>query len=500
MNNVSKTLVLAALAAFATPAVIHAAVPSTATQNVPGTMNYQGVLRNPSTGLPYADGIYTLDLRIWNNSSSTGSSGCLWGGQYSVYVKDGYFNVMLGDAAGKDLTTAPTGTYKNQELWKAMWGASDTATTYYLGVTPREDYRNAAIASPSEILPRQQLLSSPFAFRAQQAKYADASKATTFTAENGLTVNGATTLKGAVTFNGNITANGTGSQKFGPIATSSTSVALTGNTSKPTSSNYSTMPSVYDVGKSLYFYSYNAMTFGTTAGNMNFTVPANYKMSVSGAGKFESTAADNAIGGSGTTTITGAGASSININGTGSLDFISSSGRINLEAHGVSSSYLDSDSALWVRSVKNNLYLTASSNATITAANGVINLNGNSSSTGPGVKGQGNLVWAPLNSSGSADSPIRWLDITTAVPANGAQKQIDLSSTKISGYSDYDWVIINCTSPYGVPNVRRTFQPGSTTNTLWVEFTATSTQQRTVHVIMMGVHKAFTRGYASITL
>ena len=42
MNTVMKTLVVAALAAVATPAFTLAAVPSSATQNVPGTMNYQG--------------------------------------------------------------------------------------------------------------------------------------------------------------------------------------------------------------------------------------------------------------------------------------------------------------------------------------------------------------------------------------------------------------------------------------------------------------------------
>ena len=39
MNTLTKTLAVAALAAVAAPAFTHAAVPASATQNVPGQMN-----------------------------------------------------------------------------------------------------------------------------------------------------------------------------------------------------------------------------------------------------------------------------------------------------------------------------------------------------------------------------------------------------------------------------------------------------------------------------
>jgi len=494
MNKITKSIVVAALAALATPAVSFAAVPDSATQNVPGLINYQGVLRNPATGAAYADGIYTLDLRIWNNASSTASSGCLWGGQYSVYVKDGYFNVMLGDTAGKDLTVAPTGTYKNNALWKAMWGASDTATTYYLGVTPYQDYRCSAIANPTEILPRQQLLSSPFAFRAQHAYYADASKATTFTAENGLTVNGATTLKGAVTFNGNITANGTGSQKFGPISTSSTQVSLTGKTALPTASTYASTPSVYDVGQYLYFYSYYAMTFQSANGDMSFTVPSTKTVSVAG-GAFKSTATDNTIGSSsGSTVISGSGNSYINLDGTGYMQ-LKTTNRFNIESHGANSNYVDADDDLLVRSVKKNLYLKAATNVTAQADNGSVYVLGNPTTSGTGVCGRGNLLWYKYGqSSGGMIPPFKWVSVTLTV-SSGSGTNLSLSTTNVANFDQYDWTITNAYSGNGnFGGVYLSGTPSATSNTLYGSFTTSSSSSRTIHVILLGIHKSFTSG------
>lgn len=140
-TRVIKTIAVAAFAAVAVPSLTSAAVPTTSvTQTVPGTMNYQGYLADPSTGNPYVDGIYTLDIRIW--SASSGGT-CLWGGKYSVYVKDGYFNIMLGDSSAQALTSSDgtTPTYGNTLLWKALWGSSATDTTRYLGVTPLQ-YRS----------------------------------------------------------------------------------------------------------------------------------------------------------------------------------------------------------------------------------------------------------------------------------------------------------------------------------------------------------------------
>lgn len=507
MNKLAQTFVIAALAALVTPNVAFASVPATATQNVPGQMNYQGVLRDPSTGAPYADGIYTLDLRIWNNSSSTASTGCLWGGQYSVYVKDGYFNVMLGDSAGKNLTTGATGTYKNNELWKAMWGKDDTAT-YYLGVTPHEDSRNAVITSPSEILPRQQLLSSPFAFRAQHAKYADRSNASTFTVETNLTVSGSTTLNGAITIKGNITASGTGTQKFGPISTTSSQVSLTGYTTKPTASNYSSIPTVYDVGKYLYFYSYYSMYLESAAGNISLTVPSSGSVTVGG-GTFTSTAVDNTIGGTGTTKIGGTGTTKIvgqgtsgfDINGTGAFKLYGNQFDIDV-SKGTSTSYLWSGGNLSLQSKKGDATLAAATNVTISAGTGgSILLKGSSSASGTGVVGQGQLKWAPSGTTSSGIYPFKWIDMNVTVPGGSLSKTVTVSASQVTGFANYDWSIVHSSCSSTGHNVTPGNSINSSSQTFVVSFPTAAQGSRAVNIILLGVHKSFTGGtYSTLNL
>ena len=355
MNTVMKTLVVAALAAVATPAFTLAAVPSSATQNVPGTMNYQGYLADPTTGAAYADGIYTLDIRIWNSDVSTAAAACLWGGRYSVYVKDGYFNLMLGDSSAAELTSADgvVPTYKNADLWKALWGASATDTVRYLGVTPRQNAKHANITSPTEIAPRQQLLTSPFAFRAQHAQYADQAQAG-FSVPGNLTVSGSATVKG--TISGPIAASAGSS--LGPVKTSSSTVNLGNGYTSATSENSSSLPaSVYDVGKYLYFYSYYSMYFKPTAGSMNFTVPSGYYMNVTGAGTFRSEAVNNMIGGTGATKISGRGASSLDLKGSGAMTIESTGGNATLKS---ASNTTVEGSKTTVSSTNNDLWLKSS--------------------------------------------------------------------------------------------------------------------------------------------
>ena len=227
MKNAIAKVVLASILPTVALTVIHAAVPSTATQNVPGKMNYQGYLRDPSTGNAYADGIYTLDCRIYSNDMG-GTP--LWGGRYSAYVKDGYFNIMLGDEnATQNLDDMSGITYTGAaNLWKALWGANSTDCKRFLGVTPLQDANHAVISSPTEIMPRQELLTAPFAFRAQSAQYASEAKEN-FTVGGNLTVNGTTTFSGAINAS-------TGTQSIGPIRASSSSVNLGNGYTSATSS------------------------------------------------------------------------------------------------------------------------------------------------------------------------------------------------------------------------------------------------------------------------
>ena len=307
MNTLTKTLVVAALAAVAAPAFTHAAVPASATQNVPGQMNYQGYLADPKTGEAYVDGIYTLQLRIWSSESGTAAASCLWGGKYSVYVKGGYFNIMLGDAGATELTAADgvVPVYKNADLWKALWGTSATDTERFLGVTPEQSEGNKPIEMPFEIAPRQKLLSAPFAFRAQHAQYADAAQ-DAFSVPGNLTVGKDLKVTGSIS--GTVAA-GAGSS-LGPVKTTSSTVNFGNGYTSATVNNRSSLPSsVYDVGQRLFFYSYYNMDFKPTAGSVNFSIPSGYGMNVTGAGSFSSTVPVNTIGGSGATTVQGANVS-----------------------------------------------------------------------------------------------------------------------------------------------------------------------------------------------
>jgi len=134
---------------------------------MPGQVNFQGLLRDPVTGNVYSNGLYDLECRIYTSNGTTP----LWGGKYQAYVRDGYFNIMLGSSA----TQLSGCTYKPTDLWKALWynGAN---RDLYLGVTPWQHADGTTIVDAEdrvEISPRQQLLATPYAFRAQKAQYAD---------------------------------------------------------------------------------------------------------------------------------------------------------------------------------------------------------------------------------------------------------------------------------------------------------------------------------------
>ena len=147
------------------------AVPSgiTSPAVMPGMINFQGLLRDPATGNLYADGVYTLECRLFTAISGTKA---IWGARYDAYVREGYFNIMLGEVGTKlsgDIT------YKEPtDLWKALW-YNGSNQSLFLGVTPWQGPDGQFLADDDrvEISPRQQLLAAPFALRAHKAQYAD---------------------------------------------------------------------------------------------------------------------------------------------------------------------------------------------------------------------------------------------------------------------------------------------------------------------------------------
>lgn len=255
MKTTIKTICTAFAAAII--ATAHATAPTSATQFTPKMMNYQGYLANPSTGNAYKDGIYRIECRLYRQQSG---GTAIWGARYSVYVKGGYFNIMLGDSSGANLGY----TYSNTDLWRALW--DDTAASernrLWLGVKPLENYNNITDSSLAEIAPRQELLTAPYAFRSQSAYYANASF-------GNFNVNGNLTVTGSLSF--------PSSYSLKWISADSGNNKLTlGGTAQSSTSN----PSIYNYAKYLYNYSYYDMSFAPYSGNITFTVPNNKSLQV----------------------------------------------------------------------------------------------------------------------------------------------------------------------------------------------------------------------------
>ena len=255
-----KTSVKSICAAIAATIAVSAfaAVPSSITKFVPEYINYQGYLANPATGAAYTDGLYTIQCRLYREASG---GTAIWGAKYSVYVKDGYFNIMLGDNNAAELNY----TYKKNELWRALWydTAASERNNLWLGVTPEQNATHATITSPTEISPRQQLLAAPYAFRAQAAEYAEQSI-------GAFKVNGALTVSGSATFSTDFTVPSR-------IKSDGSYLYLGGTTSSANSAN----PIVYNVGRYQYFRPYYSWTVSPTAGDVTFTIPSGKSFTVS---------------------------------------------------------------------------------------------------------------------------------------------------------------------------------------------------------------------------
>ncbi|MCF7838208.1 MAG: tail fiber protein [Candidatus Marinimicrobia bacterium] len=128
--------------------------------DVPAAINYQGTLVNRD-GLAVTSGAYRVAFRIWDDATGTGAAHLVWGRVYQVYaMTGGVFNVLLTDAGGTAVTDpAP----RTNDLLRAFEGANR-----YLGLTLTET-PTGPVGSPAEMVPRQQLASAPYVFRAGRA-------------------------------------------------------------------------------------------------------------------------------------------------------------------------------------------------------------------------------------------------------------------------------------------------------------------------------------------
>jgi hypothetical protein len=133
-------------------------------QPVPYLINYQGRLTDAS-GQPLSNGTYAVQFRLWNKPlpGQAGES-LVWGQQSKVTLVDGVFNAILGAPGGIAIQGAAV-----NDL-----GFGFAEPERYLGLTVVELYDGKPISESQrkEILPRQQLLSAPFALRAERAEIA----------------------------------------------------------------------------------------------------------------------------------------------------------------------------------------------------------------------------------------------------------------------------------------------------------------------------------------
>jgi microcystin-dependent protein len=169
MRTVTRLLATASLSA-ALAVFQGLANPPTITQAVtPGTVSYQGQVQ-AADGSAYADGVYGIEFRLYDAASS-GTP--LWGALYQPYLKNGFFNVILGQTGVGESALSGCTYPAVGDFWKAVWLDPNNANkNRYLSLTIVNE-RGAPVGTPHESFPRQQLLASPFALQAQFAQQAD---------------------------------------------------------------------------------------------------------------------------------------------------------------------------------------------------------------------------------------------------------------------------------------------------------------------------------------
>lgn len=407
-----------------------AATMPSAVQAMPGQVNYQGVLQEPTRGTLYTNGIYTLEFRLYTQQSG-GTP--LWGGSYQTYVKDGYFNVMLGDTA-QALTDKPK--YGPTELWKAMWLANDSSNKQlYLGVTPRQDYRNAVISSPTEISPRQRLLAAPYAFRAERAAVADASS-------------GDFTVPGKLVVKGTLEANQSGIT-LNHIASDASSLTLGESKTSPSTTKLQ--------GGTVYVNANNGLNV-TPGGDAMVTMGSGRNLTVKGG-------------------YVSVDAGSVNIQSTTQAILTGSGGTFNSY-----NGYCDMTSAdgnSYVRVIGSSLYAEAANLAVLGSSTGDVELR---ASRGR-VIGDGDLWW---RKSGSAIRPfiVTSVTVTTNNKAFGGYlKDLALSGVSSSLVDRWNWMVVGFESQ----DALKACQVTGTSASPYLNVISSSQNITTVKVQLLGV-------------
>src|SRR5262245_41555261 len=140
-----------------------AANPPVSLTMIPPQINYQGRLTT-AANVPYNDTTHTIDLVLYPTASGGAR---IWGERYAVQTRDGYFSVNLGSGG------SPIPGVTNPPIWQVLWKADGASPdTFFMALTVRTETNGTLLATPAEATPRQQFLTSPFAYRAHQSVYA----------------------------------------------------------------------------------------------------------------------------------------------------------------------------------------------------------------------------------------------------------------------------------------------------------------------------------------
>ena len=216
----------AALLALAT-ALSLTAVATAQTSAVPSGLSYQGKVSNANGTLVGAGTPVNrlVIFRVWSHATNSTLTDLVFSEQQTVTISEGEFSVILGQ--GVAVSGTPLGYSESTKGTPTVLISSPTTfggATRYLGVTVDD---GSAAADP-EASPRQQLVTSAYAFRAKYAETVGANGANTLTAlDNGNVGIGNTAPSEKLHVTGNALVSGTGSFTGGLSTNSNLSVTGT---------------------------------------------------------------------------------------------------------------------------------------------------------------------------------------------------------------------------------------------------------------------------------